>query len=387
MKVSLKLQDERSPVLRAKIPVSIFSQPFVSGLTTATTISGNAESSQNPSFSLATNFPSGPSLKLSYAPSSMASARFSLSLKSGLGLFGSPRNSPLIFCAQFSLPASNPSSINPFFSLHFKPQIGNFSVHKATSSNPSLEPDTGPQTLVQSGSRPSSEFAPDGSSLWQEVKLEPTSVDENGFVDATSSYADGLHSNSGIGFVPQRSLVKKDSKKVGLWGGISVTARTLLPVTKRLVVNFQWSLNLATEIGQKMPYLTVNKIGIERMEEVKEVRDKGAESNAGEVDLLKGMCFWMGRDLETLGRENKELKQCLEEMRQGITARTSNRESESFGVKVPSPLVEKPTDFEQWRSKKNGGEESGGKELKNGANKMNDVESELQKAIKAAAST
>ncbi|GLT91190.1 hypothetical protein SLE2022_090900 [Rubroshorea leprosula] len=384
MKVSLKLQDERSPVLRAKIPVSIFSHPFVSSLTTATTVNGNDESCQNPSFGISTNFPSGPCLKLSYSHSSTASGPFSLCLKSGLGLLGSPHNSPLIFCAQFSLLSSNRSSLNPTFSLHFKPQFGNFSIRKATSSKPGTDPDTGSETHVQSRSRSSSEFGHEfdreGSSVWQEVKLEPSSANDNGFVDATSSYTSGLRSNNGIGFIP--------------WGrwflpGIAVTAKSLLPVTKRWVVNFRWSANMPAEMGPKMPYLRVNKIGIERVEDVKEVKNNCEdESNQGNVDLLKTMIFWMGRDLETLGRENKELKQCLEEMRQEASARTLLRGSESFTRKVPSststPSVEKTNNFEQWRIKKNGREENGGKELEKGANKMSDLESKLQKAIKAA---
>ncbi|XP_022737167.1 uncharacterized protein LOC111290026 [Durio zibethinus] len=394
MKLSLKLQDDQNSLLKAKIPISIFSHPFVSSLTTPTPATTNSRSnkySQNTSFCLSTNFPSGPSLKLSYAPSPSPSNMipFSLSLKSGLGLFGSPKDSPLIFSAQFSLSSANPGTVIPSFSLHFKPQFGNFSFHKATSSNPSLEPDSGSHSIsgtqFQSASPSHSEFGtPD---TWQEVKLEPCNGGDDGLETSKIGYGKSLYSNDWFGM--ERSLVSKDDKKAGIFGGIAVRARTLFPVTKRAVVNLRWAVNLPSDLGSKMPYLTVNKIGIERVEEVKELKEmknKSIGNNEDDLELVKGIYMSMKRDLEMLENKNREMKQCLEDMRLGVSARNVLRESEGLGRRVSTPFVENSNEFDRWRSKKSVAEDNGGREVKKSANKMSDVESELQKAVKAASS-
>lgn len=189
-----------------------------------------------------------------------------------------------------------------------------------------------------------------------------------------------------------RPLARKNEKKDWVFGGIAVRARTLFPVTKRAVVNLRWALNLPSDVGSKMPCLTVNKIGIERVEDVKEVKNKSVSisSNEDDLELLKGMYMWMKRDLETLEKENREMKQCLEDMRIGVPVRNNvRRESEGLGSRrVSTPPVKNSNEFEQWRSKKSvAAGDNGGKEVKkNAANKMSDVESELEKAIKAASS-
>ncbi|XWS49224.1 hypothetical protein CRYUN_Cryun13aG0145500 [Craigia yunnanensis] len=397
MKLSLKLQDDQNPLLKAKIPISIFSQPFISSLTTTAATNNNNssnKSSQNTSFCLSKNFPSGPSLKLSYAPSTSPTTTipFSLSLKSGLGLFGSPKDSSLIFSAQFSLSSTNPGTVTPTFSLHFKPQFGNFSFLKATSSNPNVVADFGSHSIsgtqFQSGSSSHSEFgngfAPDGSSVWQEVTLEPRNGGDDGLESSKLGYGKGLYSNDEFGM--ERSLVRKDDKKGGIFGGIAVRARTLFPVTKKAVVNLRWAVNLPADVGSKMPYLTVNKICIERVEEVKEVKNKSIGSNEDDLELLKGMYMWMKRDLGMLENENREMKQCLEDMRLGVSARNFRRESEGHGRRVSAASVGNSNEFERWRSKQSVDEVNGGREVKRSTNKMSDVESELQKAIKAASS-
>ncbi|OMO77197.1 hypothetical protein CCACVL1_15163 [Corchorus capsularis] len=80
-----------------------------------------------------------------------------------------------------------------------------------------------------------------------------------------------------------------------------------------------------------------------------------------------------------LENENRELKH-------GLSARNVCRESESLGRRFSTPSVESSNEFEQWRSEKTAGEDNGGREVKKSstANKMSDVESELQKAVKAA---
>ena len=171
------------------------------------------------------------------------------------------------------------------FLLHFKPQFGNFSLHKTTSSSNPNPANSGPH--LQSRSPSNTEFAnrsiSDESFGWQDLKLEPRSGNGNG------SFFNGVDSirSDGIGFVRDRtSLLKDDDKK----GGIAVKARTVLPVTKRVMMNLRWGVNLPADSEVKMPYLTVNKIGIERVEKVEEVkREKNIESDTGDLELLKGM--------------------------------------------------------------------------------------------------
>ena len=235
-----------------------------------------------------------------------------------------------------------------------------------------------------SKSEPGNGFASDGSSGWQELKLEPCNGKEKeGFVN--HNYIDDAY---GIGFSPERQLMWKYGKKRGFFSGVGVKAKTALPLTKRVLMNLRWAVNFPGELGIKMPYLIVNKIGIERVEELKEVKkEKSNESNLGDLELLKGMCFWMTRDLEVLEAENREMKHYLENMRLGILARNSRKEINGFVKRVVPASSGNLGGFEQWRSNKNNGEGNGQREeLKKPAKKVTDLESELQKAIKAASS-
>ncbi|KAF5735090.1 hypothetical protein HS088_TW15G00590 [Tripterygium wilfordii] len=404
MKLSFNLRDEnqRSPLFKAKIPVTVFSQPFTS------TVSANLNTPQDPSFSVSTNYSSGPSARLSYSASTTTVAPFTLSLKSGLGLSGSPRNSPLIFSAHFSLSSTNPSTITSAFSIHFKPQFGHFSLLKTTSSNPNpnSKPNSGSHTIPEansdSGSRSNGQF---GDGLvrdgWQEVKLEPCGGNDNGDVNANSDYT-GI---GPIGFMPERSLVSRDGKNLWSSRGVAIKARTVLPVTNRVAMNLRWGLNLPADLKGKVPYLTLDKIGIVRVEEVKEVKTITNKSDVGDVELLKGMYLWMKRDLEVLEKENMEMRQSLEGLRSGISSRKSYGESNGGRKTTLPPPNENMGEFDQWRSKRNGeamptpnhslhhfeqwrgkknGEGSAQRESKKPANQVTDLESELQKAIKAA---
>ncbi|KAE8726756.1 Tobamovirus multiplication 2B protein isoform 1 [Hibiscus syriacus] len=372
MKLSFKLEDETNPVLKARVPISIFSHPFVSSLTTTTTTAtataeNSSKSSQNTSFSLCTNFPSGPCLKLSYAPSNSPSSTFpfSLSLKSGLGLFGSPKDSPLVFSAHFSLSSVNPGTLIPSFSLHFKPQFGNFSLHKVTSSKPSLESDSGSHLSV------SGQSASPSDSGWQDLKLEPLNVADDGRETPQFGYG-----NDG-------PLLKKDDKKAGIFGGTAVRASTMFPVTKKAAVNLRWTVNLPSNVVSKMPYLTINKIGIEKLDEVNEEKNKSVASNEDEFEMLKGVHSWMRRDLERLENENREMKQYIDDVRHEVSARKASRENEGLRRMASTPSVKNSTDFEQWRSKKSSAEYNGGREAMKNGSKMSEMEIELQKAIKA----
>ena len=198
----------------------------------------------------------------------------------------------------------------------------------------------------------------------------------------------------------EKPLVWSDLKRSSCYreilSGILVAARTSMPLTKRAVVNFRWGVKLPPESGTHgskapLPVLVVNKISLERVEEAKKVQDKkkDGEGKAGEMEVLKGMCSWMRREVEELQRENKQMKQMLESMRSQSPALRGRRDEREAAVKtaLPSPPVEGLAEFDKWRSRKGGGNsgvtENGNKDSK----KLSEVESELQKAIKAASSS
>jgi hypothetical protein len=66
--------------------------------------------------------------------------------------------------------------------------------------------------------------------------------------------------------VPERQLAWKNSGKDGFLFGAAVLARKVLPVTKRVMVNLRWIVNFSFDLGKRMPYLTVSKIGIQRVQ-------------------------------------------------------------------------------------------------------------------------
>ncbi|CAH9134215.1 unnamed protein product [Cuscuta epithymum] len=358
MKLSLKVHDpRRSPpqpqqlsnhqnhletrplLLRAKIPIAIFNLPFISGFTTTT---------QHPSdlsVSLATNFSSGPNLKLAYTASSSSSSSaappLTLSLKSGIGVFGSPKNSPLIICASFSLCPLNPQPA-PTFTLLLKPQFGSFSLKKATSSNPNPSP-------KHNGLSNSFGFVP---------------------LDRPTNFKDFSSVHNG-----KESLVK----------GVSIMARTEMQITKKALISFRWGVNLPEDLGNRMPYLNLNKVRVERVDD--EVKELKKEKSWSDVELLKGMCLWMKKELDSLQRENREMTAKLETMKTGHFLKTGSSKEECVGKKTVAPIVESSSGLEQWRNKKNYGGDNGKKEVKTkvtNENRSSELESELQKALSAA---
>lgn len=363
MKISLKLQEnnhqnhhhkphQQPPLLlRAKIPISIFNLPFLSHFSTTTTHPSDL------SLSLSTNFPSFPSLKLSYAAAASPAAApppLTLTLKSGTGLFGSPNNSPLVISAHFSFNPSNPSHPNPTFSLFLKPQLGSFSLRKSTCSHPEPEPT---------------------------ITSEPTNPDDS------NSFA----------FVPLETPVaaKEESNLKGsVFKGAQLAATTQMPVGKRVALNFRWWVNLTED---QMPVLRINKIGIHRVDDAvkDDAKSKNEEAKSGELDSLKSMCFWMKREVDVLTRVNREMKSELEEMRRAPPPPPRSSASYGGGGNVKEgvrtkamPSVGSPSSATKQR--KNGrGEENGNgnakKEVKKNGNLAIDVENELQRAIMAAA--
>ncbi|KAJ4952225.1 hypothetical protein NE237_029057 [Protea cynaroides] len=329
MKASVTIREEqqhKNPIFRAKIPVSVFGLPFTSAIT--------ARDPTDLSFNLRTSSTSGPSLKLSYNPNT--TNPFSISLKSGVGLFGSSNNSPLIMSANFN-PLGNP---NPTFCVQIKPQFGDFFLKKtALSASSSTSNDN--DHSKESGSDP------EGSFVW-------------------------------------RDLSETHGSQDGVLSGVAVMAKTVLPVTKRAVVRFRWGVNFPSHSGggyKKLPFLTVDKIGIERVEEEqKESKPKSSScsdvgnlemlpkssscSDVGNLEMLRGMCLWMNREVQVLQKENREMRNGLEEIRRtGVSLRNPHGESDNLGRRNPltSP-VETSSEFEKWRNKKNGNGEAGRRE-------------------------
>ncbi|CAI8589061.1 unnamed protein product [Vicia faba] len=383
MKLSLKFhntnENQQTQIMTAKLPITIFNNPLLS------TITATGNSSSDFSFSLSTNFPTGPTFKLSYTPTTTqtSSLPFSLSLKSGLGLSGSTHHSPLVFSANLSLstPSSSTPLLLPSFSLHFKPQFGHFSLHKTvlsdSNSNPNPNPNTNTKTV--SDSNPLSVlpqigkgFVPfqDGcSSGWQNLNLEPyghRDDDNNNNVVAGSVVPDG-----------------KNSEKYGLSPCVAVMARTILPVTQGLLLKFRWGVNFpGNKSGLKIPYLTVNKIGLERMDEMKRDELK-SENREGDLQMVKDVCLWAKGDLEKVEKENKEMKRVLDEMKMRVS---------SGEGKLSNP--KKHLSGEGFQTQTRGNNNNNIDRKKNEKKQSNmaqnvvvvsDLESELEKAIKAAA--
>ncbi|XP_071692536.1 uncharacterized protein [Rutidosis leptorrhynchoides] len=382
MKVSLKLEDQQqkqNPIhFKAKIPITVFGLPFLSAFSATHhhhSATAAAATSDSLSLSLRTHFLSGPSLKLSYntptttptaattaaAAAATATAPLTLTLKSGVSLSGSPNNSPLIISANFSFSPQNPNP-NPNFSIHFKPRLGSFSLRKSINSTVSSNPN---------------------------VKLNGGNGD--------------IGSENSFGFVPLdrpinwKELTVESATKDSILSGILMAADTELPVTKRVKVNLRWGVCIPSDYEKKLPYLRVNKIKVERMDEMIEENANLKHDNvvdANEFEMLKGMHLWMSRELSDLQKENREMRRTLDEIKEikswkSLRSRNENNGGgvmKAVGLPVGPRVVENTEGFEQWRmKKKNGGEANGTREVKNGGG-SNDVESELQRAIKAASS-
>lgn len=190
-----------------------------------------------------------------------------------------------------------------------------------------------------------------------------------------------------------KDLAVEKNEKDSIFKGIQLAARTEMPVAKRVALNFRWWLNFGED---QMPVLRINKIGIQRVDVLKEdQKKKKSEADAGELDVLKGMCVLMKRELDAVTRVNREMKCELEEMRIGrLTGNGGGFGGGGFreGMKKKAmPSVESPkSGFEQWKSKRDGsceekGNGNGKKEEKRNGNLAIDVENELQRAIMAAA--
>lgn len=263
--------------------------------------------------------------------------------------------------ANFSFNPSNPSNPNPTFSLLFKPQLGSFSLRKSTCSHSKPIPDVGS----------------DSNSINGDVGLDSGSY---AFVPLDKPVVD----------VNDLSLERKESDSI--FKGFQLAANTHFPVANRAALNLRWWMDF---LADKMPVLRINKFGIERVEKtVNEVDERKSEGSNGEVEALKGMYLWMQRELDGLSRANREMKCELAELRVGRAVRNGGDVGGNVRKKVMLPAAGGATTsgFEEWKKKKNsGGYDNGNVKKKeednfnkSGSSLAMDVESELQRAIKAA---
>lgn len=291
MKASLKFREEQKPLFRAKVPLSILGLPFRSGIV--------AGESRELSLNLSTFFESWPSIKIGYRPND-AWNPFSLIVKTGTGPFGSPVSSSMLMSAEFNLLGRG----NPAFMLHFKPQFGDFSIKKSQSS-----------VLDQKAILK----APNGGVL------------EN---DDTSIEVVESPMLKKITVLPSRAA----GEFAGVLAGVDMVATTALPVRSRAVVNFRWGVRVPAEITseltaginfKKMPYLVMNKIGIEHVDGA-DSKEKTSKKEAGQQLGITGkadvveVCFNLKRQMEILQSENGLLKKAVEDLRREILDGKSN---------------------------------------------------------------
>ncbi|KAL2251352.1 uncharacterized protein LOC105173780 [Sesamum indicum] len=123
MKASLTLrEDPKNPIVKAKIPLTIFGVPFSSRV--------EAGDYKELCISFSTAFRSGPLLRFSYRPNDSC-RQFGVTLRTGIGKFGSPAESPISISAEFNSIGNN---CRPSFLLQFKPRSGDFSVRSLVES-------------------------------------------------------------------------------------------------------------------------------------------------------------------------------------------------------------------------------------------------------------
>lgn len=188
-----------------------------------------------------------------------------------------------------------------------------------------------------------------------------------------------------------KELPPQKNARASIFKGTQLAATTQMPVAKRVALNFRWWVNLAEN---QMPILRINKIGIHRVDGAVKGDEKSEknEAKSGELEVMKSICFWMKREVDVLTRANREMKSEFEELRRlsggggggGNVKEGDKNSGGGFGGGNLKEGVRKKavasSPIKQWK-----GEESGKREEKKNGNVAIDMESELQRAIMAAA--
>ncbi|KAL4201683.1 hypothetical protein AMTRI_Chr02g259820 [Amborella trichopoda] len=92
--------------------------------------------------------------------------------------------------------------------------------------------------------------------------------------------------------------------------GVNLMVRSGFPLRKHEALKLRWGVNFSAkresiQAGNGLPYLTVDKIGMESVNE-----EEGWASL--EVEFMKGMCFVMRSEVEGLKRENGVMRESIE---------------------------------------------------------------------------
>lgn len=302
MKASLKFREDQKPLVRAKVPLSILGLPFQSGIV--------AGESKELTLNLATFFESGPSIKIAYRPND-AWNPFSLIVKTGTGPFGSPMSSSMLMSAEFNLLGRG----NPSFMLHFKPRFGDFSIKKSQSS---------------------SVFEKSGNMFGHLPCNDDGSIE---VVESPMINGGGIGVMNGISGKKVAVLPPPTARAIAsAFSGVEVTASTKLPVRSRAAINFRWGVRVPAEFKngtggdsmaginlRKIPFLVMNKIGIEHIDG-DESKSKGMASAPTKLSSeltnsdMAEACLTVKRQLEVLQAENGLLKKAVEDLRQEIAS-------------------------------------------------------------------
>ncbi|CAN1133626.1 hypothetical protein LINPERHAP2_LOCUS7784 [Linum perenne] len=352
MKASLKFREEQKPLFRAKLPLSVMGLSLQSGVV--------AGEGKELSLNLSTFFESGPSFKVAYRPNDSWNP-FSIVLKTGTGPFGSPSNSPLVMSAEFNFVGNG----NPSFMLHLKPRLGDFSIKKSQTSSYLGKWQNG----VVSNKAADADDG-DGS---LEVVEKPVI---NGI-----GAGGGVEIGGGLGFNAKRLAVLPPPTSNALAAGLSgveVTAITSFPVRSHALMSFRWGLrvpaegldSMAAAINfKKMPFLVMNKIGIEHVYN-SDSKPEPQPAAAKPKDEVAEACLAVKRQLETLQFENSQMRKAMDDLRQ---------EFRSSKFIVPPTSAPEPS-FSRYRES----DRNGKRNEKRGPSVEEDVSEELKKALQGA---
>ncbi|CAA7406672.1 unnamed protein product [Spirodela intermedia] len=291
MKASAKIRQERraTPLFRAKVPVAVLGFPFVAAASTG----GDPG---DLSFQLRTAFSGGPSLRFTFLPDPPpAKTPFSITLSSGVGLWGSPEQSPLIVSAHLPLSSSAAAPAALSFSIQIRPSLGDFSLKRSAG---------GP--LSAAAQNPNPFPKENGGGLYRPMPVE----------------TDGH----------RRPVAAVAAAEWDLIAGTTVAVRTTLPVARGAAVRLRWAVSLPaaaeggfTFSGLRLPSLAVDKISVESS-----VNGEGQPAAAAAAAEEKGIPLWMKTDLEILRREHGLIREGLEELRRTAQAAAGGRRSRSI---------------------------------------------------------
>ncbi|XP_073010048.1 uncharacterized protein [Typha latifolia] len=358
MKASIKFREDRKPLVRAKVPISVLGLPFLSGIA--------AGDGKELRLDLATAFEFGPSFRVSYCPNDSWNP-FTLAIKTGIGAFGSPAAAPFSMTAEFNLLGRGVGTGGPTFSILFKPRFGDFTIKKsALSSSAPIPAAAVEENIHASNGQPPINGLENGVHSGKKA---------NGFAADVGT--------SGVGGIGR------------MLSGVEVTARSVLPVGNRAAVRFRWGLKMPPELRSaisdgggrypvpgitlsKIPLLVMNKVSIEHVvdkAEPKESKTTLAHEAAETSSLVK-------RQLESMQAENNLLRRAVEDIRTEIGSWKASPAAvgglASFGADVSRNGASPTTRKSDRRSNGKVPEKS---TVKPGPEEVNE---ELKKAIKGA---